>query len=295
MNTFKTRFIAPLKNFKPTGIPVKLNDNYNIRLVTEHEKEILRGLRKERFLAPGNNDFVLEALVEQEQEKKYDDIEAQRNNKKGDDAIKSGILVLRLFKNGLIGFDCIIKALADIDMYGYTVFYSHQYITRIIGELIQYEISNNEGVALLIQHWNKYISIVQLDNRPLNWFYKSYHEFYNDDRLLNLVIALESLFLKGDNEKQSLRYKFAIRAAFYLEKEPTKRKDVFEFLSKAYKIRNEITHGEKPNYNPLDVIPRLEEIVRIALTKTLIDSQYYKTLDNNILLNNTGLIDTNLI
>ena len=281
---FKDKFIAPLRNLRCNVPSICLSGEYIIRNINDHERNHLNYLReKAHFMPIGVNEYILEVPVEQEIEKNFSGEEAIRNNKKGAEAIEDGIKILRLFKSGLIGFDCILKALADNSAPAYTSFYSHRYLTRITGEFKLYELTESKEINSLTEFWSKYIDFIKTENKALHWFYRSYHEFYSDDRLLDLVFTLENLYLKGDSEKQSLRYKFAIRGAFFLEKEPLKRKEIFAFLSEVYNLRNKIVHGDNvPDYDSLDILPKLEDIVRKSLHNTLMDSKYYKNLDNNI-------------
>lgn len=285
-NKFKGKFIAPLRNFECDFLPLNLFGDFCIRKISGHEENHLTSLRKNHnFIPSGENKFVLEVLVEQETEIKYDDEEARRNNQRGAEAIGRGIKILRLFKSGLIGFDCILKALSDISEPAYTSFYSARYLTRITGEFKLYKIKGKKEIKTLKIFWKKYFDLVEDENIALRWFNKSYHEFYNEDRLLDLVFAIENIYLKGDKEKQSLRYKFAVRAACYLAKSPQRRKLLYNFLSDIYKYRNRIAHGDEiPLYNPHKTLPELEDVVRKSLKKTLIDQDYYKSLDDNIFI-----------
>lgn len=282
---FEHDFIAPIRNIKCSFQAVSLPGKYTIRKINSHEEDYLRWLREKRhFMPPGDNEYVLVVPVEQEIEIEFGGEEARRNDEKGANAIEDGIKLMRLFQGGLIGFDCILGSLSDSSTPGYRAFYSARYLTRITGEYRVYDLADQNTINSLTKFWETYLNLIQEDNRALHWFYKSYHEFYGDDRLLDLVIALESLFLKGDSEKQSLRYKLAIRSAFHLAESEPERKETFDFITKVYKLRNKITHGDKvPDYDAPNILPQLEDIVRKALAKTLVNPDYHKHLDDNIL------------
>ena len=127
---FTSKFIAPLRNFHCDVTTISLPDNYCIRKTSQHENDFLESLRKNYFLPLGENDYVLEIPVELEKE--YQGEEAKRNNEKGSNLLEDGIRILRLYKAGLIGFDCILKALSDSTTPGLTSFYSARYLTRIL-------------------------------------------------------------------------------------------------------------------------------------------------------------------
>ena len=61
------------------------------------------------------------------------------------------------------------------------------------------------------------------------------------DRLVDHWVALESLFSKGGESE--LRYKFAMRISYFLEREPEPRLELFKRLYDAYQVRSDIVHG----------------------------------------------------
>jgi len=75
----------------------------------------------------------------------------------------------------------------------------------------------------------------------LRRFNSSYHGSL-EDRLIDQMIAFESLYLGYDQE---LKYRLALRAAFLLGKDDGERKDIFNKIRKAYSFRSDIVHGNK--------------------------------------------------
>ena len=65
------------------------------------------------------------------------------------------------------------------------------------------------------------------------------------DRLLDLMIAAEALFLAGDGQAE-LSFKLALRAALYLGDGSSVRRDIFKHFRRAYDLRSKIAHGEDP-------------------------------------------------
>jgi hypothetical protein len=104
-----------------------------------------------------------------------------------------------------------------------------------------------------------------------------------DDRLVDLVIAAESLFLGGAGtaqERGELRYRYALRGAFFLEIEGSSRRQVFRFLRNGYDARSAIVHGGSPEDALLKSLggdqlelgqfaDLTEELVRQAIRKAL--------------------------
>ena len=64
-----------------------------------------------------------------------------------------------------------------------------------------------------------------------------------DDRMVDLMVAGEALFLPADN--QELSYKLATRAAFFLEDRGFGRKETFAHMKTAYTVRSKIVHGSR--------------------------------------------------
>lgn len=102
------------------------------------------------------------------------------------------------------------------------------------------------------------------------------------DRLVDLVIAAESLFL-GDIKAQDrgeLRFRFALRAAKFIKHPSYSEHDIFRVMRQAYDIRSAIVHGGSPKAkdtrlpdNPSATLPNfidvIEELVRLGLRKGL--------------------------
>lgn len=100
------------------------------------------------------------------------------------------------------------------------------------------------------------------------------------DRIVDLVIAAESLFL-GDLDVQDrgeLRFRFALRAAKFIEHPNYGEHDVFRVMRRAYDARSAIVHGGSPKDTRLPdnqsatlptFIDAIEELVRLGLRKGL--------------------------
>jgi len=101
----------------------------------------------------------------------------------------------------------------------------------------------------------------------LRRFSSSYEERVSSDRLVELIIALESLFGgKGD----STTYKVALRASCFLHPPGKDRQEAFEKIGKAYDDRSRLIHGEKlhPRYTDGE-IDAIEDLLRKAINKFL--------------------------
>jgi hypothetical protein len=64
-----------------------------------------------------------------------------------------------------------------------------------------------------------------------------------EDRILDLVIALEALLLSGITQPGELLFRFALHGACFGADNPQDRESLFEFLKAAYRARSRIAHG----------------------------------------------------
>lgn len=123
-------------------------------------------------------------------------------------------------------------------------------------------------------------------NIALRRFNSSYGESL-EDRLLDQMIALESLYL-GD--LQELSYKLALRAAFLLARGRKGRTQVLKRLKKAYDARSKVVHGQKPPDNLMELVKYTEEYLRQSINRFITLSEQYKLNDLR-----ERLLDQNII
>jgi hypothetical protein len=119
-------------------------------------------------------------------------------------------------------------------------------------------------------------------------FHLSYQNNRDDDKLIDQMIAFESLYLGDDKE---LGYKLALRTSFLLGKQRAK---IFKDMKKAYEIRGKIVHGQKQvDWAKLVVtVNTTQEYLRqsirkflLLLSKGMSLKQIQDKLDENILTN----------
>jgi hypothetical protein len=75
-----------------------------------------------------------------------------------------------------------------------------------------------------------------------------------EDRLVDLMISAESLFLSDTAEAKDrgeLRFRLALRAAFFTELDGFERKELFQFARNAYDARSAVVHGGLPENDVL--------------------------------------------
>jgi len=85
---------------------------------------------------------------------------------------------------------------------------------------------------------------LSLKNISIRYFKKAMYSLTQDDSLVNLTIAMESILLP--KEKRELRYKFSLRAALILSGEFEIRQKIRDIFKKVYDSRSKIVHGVEP-------------------------------------------------
>jgi len=102
-------------------------------------------------------------------------------------------------------------------------------------------------------------------NRALTRFDSAY-DGELEDRLIDQMIAFESLYIGDDKE---LGYKLALRTAFLLGKKKAK---IFSDMKKAYALRGQIVHGNREVERSTleETIPKTEEYLRQSIRRFLL-------------------------
>ncbi|MFX0137715.1 MAG: hypothetical protein ACFFDN_29010 [Candidatus Hodarchaeota archaeon] len=78
----------------------------------------------------------------------------------------------------------------------------------------------------------------------IRYFKKAMHSLTQDDSLVNLTIAMESILLP--KEEGELRYKFSLRAALIPPEKFEMRKKIMDIFKKVYDSRSKVVHGVQP-------------------------------------------------
>lgn len=112
----------------------------------------------------------------------------------------------------------------------------------------------------------------------------------NEDKLLDYMIGLESLYLPGKTDELSFR--LSLRASFITNDAMSKRKEVFRFIRRMYDSRSNIVHGNQHELT-LEDIKKLEELLRVSLKIWMEDANKFKEdkVKKGILIKE-GLLDS---
>jgi hypothetical protein len=192
--------------------------------------------------------------------------------------IRDFLIVLRLHHNGKIGFldstlshsifhggqmwhnfDCDLKS--DWSKFNAV---QHRYIlqsseindiNKLWGEIHKIDFNEDKNKFLLI---------------AINRFMFSYEKENPEDRILDLMICLESLL---QDEQAELRFRLSIRTALFLETDNLKRNRIYKIVKKGYDVRSEIAHGTDASIVHIDeqeitlenIVIEIEEYVRRSI------------------------------
>jgi hypothetical protein len=200
--------------------------------------------------------------------------------------IRDFLMVLRLYRRGKIGF-------LDSDL-SYLIFHGGQTWKNFDCDLEEdWDKWDKQGYSLQVKDveninklWKDIHSINfktdenQFLTIALNRFMASYEDETPEDKIVDLMICLETLL---QDKLLELRFRLAIRTALLLEKDNSKRKRIYKIIKKAYDVRSGIVHGDNSlNINNVEKEAELENLameVEECVRKTI--KEFIERLNNN--------------
>ena len=153
--------------------------------------------------------------------------------------------VLRLFKEGQVSVPGLLQLSSQWPMEGGT-----GYLYMNPGPMPwfnKYTLSRREGETFCA-FWQQTQLLMKRGTsaNALRRFSYASDRDRDDDRLVDLMIAAESIFLSdtgAPQERGELRYRLALRAAFFIDAPDSTRIAVFKHMKRAYDVRSAIVHG----------------------------------------------------
>lgn len=109
-------------------------------------------------------------------------------------------------------------------------------------------------------------------------FSRSYEEHREDEKIIDFMIAFESLFLRGKTAPAGTGQFIGLGCSMLIGKNDKEREEINEFLVEAYKIRNRIVHGsefitsikiKKKPWRIEDFISKLQKLLRESIKKLI--------------------------
>jgi len=284
MEKYISKYWASLLNVKidiSNQEKITLDEDVLIRLTTSYEDERLADLYKKYFPRSSYSNYLLQVILR----KDTPEVEPGQFFPEAREKIEKAITIFRLFKEERIGYTLIIQPLAEVQNYGYTAeFLWHQMLwtSEKIPEIYTVERSEIQSFINFFKDFYK-ISFSEF-NLAIEYFNKSYIEPYTPrDSFLDLMIALENLFLKETH--QELSYKLSIRMAYILGVDKKDRINIFNFMRDAYNLRSKILHGEKSDKLNNKKFLELRKLTRKSIIYFLKNKEHWNSakLDNLIL------------
>lgn len=116
------------------------------------------------------------------------------------------------------------------------------------------------------------------------------------DRLVDLVIAAEALFL-NDSSQGELKFRLALRSSKFVKIPNSNQKDLFDLMKLAYDVRSNIVHNasiskdnlkKMPDRNVSKLADEVQRIMRMGIRKAI------DLTNNGISIHRTGYWDSQL-
>lgn len=270
-----------------SGVYIQKPDNFLSNILRNQE------LNTVRFSDTAN--WVVHIVLEQSKSAKREsaDSEPAKANKK----LRMVLQSLRLLHKGKVfvgplyypaypdfaGFEHSIGALFDTGL-----------TTSSAGHPSYFSLNSYELRERELEELKTIYRLVAMEAAPypdplalaLSRFHDCFSRANEADELLDLVIALETLF---SGRGQEISYSLALRCSYFLEPDFQKRKDVFNRLRDIYNIRSCIVHGQAglpkkwrklrgEDYDVafLSIVDDAAEYVRQAIRKIIADKHLDK-------------------
>ena len=205
----------------------------------------------------------------------------------GENLILRAITFLRLFQFGHLGFFCYFVPLAPTEESAYSLQYTYLQIAPKWNNYSHpYNLPNDlsQMKSCVGRFWDQKI---ETDN-VVRLFNKSFVERDLEDKLNDLVFALEHLYMREESERGYLSYKSAMRCAFLLSDDPASRKHIFKNVRECYNTRSKIVHSGArliDDKKTMNSIIELETYLRKSIRRYLETPEIFKSsqLDDRIL------------
>lgn len=122
--------------------------------------------------------------------------------------------------------------------------------------------------ASFVALWER-VSRVLIDPPPplnvaLARFDTMAEQWRSDDQVLDQCILLEALFTRGS---RGVSEQLRLRTAHFVGKDMAERRDMYETVKAAYRLRSDVAHGRPPPLDAGNVQARFQTIVQSALLK----------------------------
>ncbi|MCC6004907.1 MAG: hypothetical protein LM590_11265 [Thermofilum sp.] len=224
--------VAPLENFELNNVEEVVIGKYKIRRLEEEEIKTLLRIGRGQILGPSflhtgflKNIYCIERRVDIPRGENLDMPAYFRD-------MENFVTALRLFKHGAVGYSALLyypKA--------WRTYIATNLLDRAIYAFSKYvlDASDIEHFKLFWKAFEKAMNLLPSNIKfSLKWFNKSYLELDEVDRLLDLAIALESLFQTGE--------RLDLYVARFIGKDSEERRKMHKDMVELRRLRGAIVH-----------------------------------------------------
>ena len=265
------QIVAPLPGLIAQGGSVELPNGVAIRQLTASEKEYLDKLQESigfgEAIALGLLDVNFTMSCRKQLAKG-----GPAQGGLGDDDFRTVVTALRLLKDGAVWYN-VEAQWVEHPPFG-TLFSAGQAHSgwsskpSVYGpayELLEVEVEPLKKLVRRLPNAGRHRRL----QVALGRFNVVYERSRSEDKLVDLWIALESLFLKR-GEQMELSYRAALRIARFLGEGPGQRVELFETMKKSYNARSRVVHGDPPPRDIAHTTAFTEEALRKALRSSIL-------------------------
>jgi len=263
--TIRYLYVAPLIGFDSDADELTLEHGLKIRrMKMEENQRLMNDLRDTGFMPVEEvrfDKFCIELQLDvMKHFESWDptaaELEAPSN------IVARLVGSLRLFKAGDVRYNVInVAAVSDVPhLIGANMLVGHY--RGFVGN--SYVLDQTELTEFL--SLRKLLTESTIPKVALTRFELAYDREQSEDRMIDYIISLEALFLRG--EFSEMTHKLSLRVAKLLEATLDDRQRVYKEVKKLYGERSAIVHGGStgPSHENLQ---RLEEIVRDSIKQLL--------------------------
>lgn len=235
--------IAPLQGLLMEDSVVTLSDKLEIRRLIKEEVDEYRTPRSfwnDEWCAVRAK-YEVPKIIGPKKEDRYEEIQRERAaEEEANDHIEDVVNALRLYGKITVYHSGIIHQPPK-----WFFIHSHSIPNRVLGEnMIHYPFGSERDVQVFPPFWNNLENpkVKKELGTAVRRFSYSCVRHLNEDKIVDLMIAAESLFLRGTREGEK-RFRLAFRAGQFLGADPAKKKEVYDRMRKAYDLRSLLVHG----------------------------------------------------
>jgi len=101
-------------------------------------------------------------------------------------------------------------------------------------------------------------------------FNRSYHDSHYEDKLIDLLIGYEGLFLRGSKSGENIGMTIGLACSMLCGQNRAERQKISEDIQKAYTFRNRVVHGSSfDELKMYELTPSLEEYLRRSILRLM--------------------------